>query len=954
MIKKVLFSIILSCGSLLIVNRTFAQESSLPHIGTDFEQAAKQAGIDLSDIKIMSTISRYDITRILNAVECKDCISPGNDFLEKYTEQFWHDFSQLPGKDFDDIQYQWWRYHDRSYYYCVASVADNEYMYWYPLLSSPKCAGRFCGQNNMNKAEFIQVIINILAQYIAKDYTTNWKDIQIRKDSIKKWWYADTIISLQDKTRIDTEAQQCTTKNCPITDSNSFHIYLKYCMFNLTACNMKKIGYMWVGYRPIAELNIAIDQWLIINDDTLVSTIHKPIDWNYAISVLGRVFPKISCVFNNDYDCDGILNPQDNCQNTYNPNQDDTDWDKQGDVCDDDIDWDGIKNPRYIVDANGNINATLLTSTWDNCIFKKNQQQEDRNNNNLWDMCDLSDISGVAITSVIIGSGTNRKIVSTAIYSWSYQDLERTITYEWEEKWFQGRTILSPVTQQWWLYLISVKNKKAPQVYATQSISIPKVTQYWTAKISVSTSKTYLPLILSAKTIDYSWLWKSVTRSLQGSNKESKSTTVDEQVQFLIRKKWSYTLTAVITQWSETIAIAEQSFIIEDIQTTIPQISNKSIIRLWVPVILEVKNDFRLWSIDRWDGSKKETLIGSRIQHNYTTPWPKVIRLSISTDEETVTDTQTILVQDATSSQILNSSFMTNTIPNTLHLLTLHTGEWSSSTPMSTIQTALYTDGIKYSVNSQDTPFLLYTNPGIYYPQHIFIKDICEKAYNQATLIVEDSNLSYCVATKNWVQKLQCDFDDDGIDDRCDDDIDWDGIKNLLGMIMYNQAWCVRDKNNIKTSIREEHFQWSCRLDNCPLTINSDQADKNRDGRWDICEEWLYNNITSTNNEDLGWNKIETSDKDHDGISDTNDICPDIQEIYNGIEDTDWCPELWEENQCTSAVAGEHYVGIEDCQQCPCQYLTEWADLQWWDCVRATLRNMSGTIIQSRSDDRYL
>ncbi|MDR0282998.1 MAG: thrombospondin type 3 repeat-containing protein [Candidatus Peribacteria bacterium] len=61
------------------------------------------------------------------------------------------------------------------------------------------------------------------------------------------------------------------------------------------------------------------------------------------------------CNFNFDYDCDGIPNIIDNCPYDWNPNQLDLDKDRIGNVCDDDIDGDGVKNAIGLVDDNNNI-----------------------------------------------------------------------------------------------------------------------------------------------------------------------------------------------------------------------------------------------------------------------------------------------------------------------------------------------------------------------------------------------------------------------------------------------------------------------------------------------------------------------------------------------------------------------------------------------------------------------
>ena len=68
---------------------SFAQSST-------FEQKAAYVGINLEQIKQQSTISRYDVTRLLNAVECNDCILPSAQFSTQYDVTFWNKFSVLP------------------------------------------------------------------------------------------------------------------------------------------------------------------------------------------------------------------------------------------------------------------------------------------------------------------------------------------------------------------------------------------------------------------------------------------------------------------------------------------------------------------------------------------------------------------------------------------------------------------------------------------------------------------------------------------------------------------------------------------------------------------------------------------------------------------------------------------------------------------------------------------
>jgi len=62
-------------------------------------------GLDIQKIETQDNISRYDLARLLNTVECKDCIYPSQDMINKYVQNFWSTFTTTAGKDFDDITF---------------------------------------------------------------------------------------------------------------------------------------------------------------------------------------------------------------------------------------------------------------------------------------------------------------------------------------------------------------------------------------------------------------------------------------------------------------------------------------------------------------------------------------------------------------------------------------------------------------------------------------------------------------------------------------------------------------------------------------------------------------------------------------------------------------------------------------------------------------------------------
>jgi hypothetical protein len=83
-----------------------------------------------------------------------------------------------------------------------------------------------------------------------------------------------------------------------------------------------------------------------------------------------------------DADGDGIADARDNCRDTFNPDQRDSDRDGLGDACDTDNDNDGV--------------ADLA----DNCPFVANADQRDADDDGIGDACDAHFNTGVSVTLV--------------------------------------------------------------------------------------------------------------------------------------------------------------------------------------------------------------------------------------------------------------------------------------------------------------------------------------------------------------------------------------------------------------------------------------------------------------------------------------------------------------------------------------------------------------------------
>lgn len=290
-------------------------------------------------------LSRYQLTRLLNAVECHDCILPTQETINHFNQPFWQNFTTLPGKDFRDIPFGNAKHNSTNYYYCVAYAGEQNYMRGYPLQTSPFCSGNFCGQRSVSKGEFYQTLVNLIGTRVAPRYTIPRKEI--------KSWLQKMDSSKYEFRTFDSEEikliNSSTATSAPARSSQELNLYLKYCMFNTAECGFRNFNKIKNGIWPIAQMNLLIKEGIITQDDT--DQISSPITPEQALQMLYQVYHlHTQCDFNADYDCDGIKNSQDNCPYNYNPSQADLDNDAIGDVCDPDIDGDGESNPIGFVD----------------------------------------------------------------------------------------------------------------------------------------------------------------------------------------------------------------------------------------------------------------------------------------------------------------------------------------------------------------------------------------------------------------------------------------------------------------------------------------------------------------------------------------------------------------------------------------------------------------------------
>lgn len=927
----------------------------------DFSNQLETMGLDVQKIESQDSISRYDLARLLNIVECKDCIKPQQDMINRYVQAFWSTFTATPGKDFADISYLWGMYNDLSYYYCVAYVGDNTYMRWYPKATSPVCGGQFCGTKATTTAEFLQVVINILAKYIYKDFYLNWKEVNTRISKLKIDSYEGKNFTTDDK-KVITEKSTTCENTCTLQNNNEVNLYLKYCMFNISKCNMQEVGKIKQWYRPVAELNVLYSQSIIDIDQNKRRTTDKNIDGKTVLETLFKLNGKVNCAFNNDYDCDGLDNAEDSCSNMYNPSQKDFDHDGVGDVCDNDIDNDGIKNPIGIVDEEWKIDISKWDKNMDNCLFAINTNQGDSNQNDIGDTCEnIGGQIGIYIDMDALDGIAPLTTTLTAVTKWNVND----IIWDFGDG-TQGNG--NPITHTF----------LSPGMYNVQALAKGNITdakaqviiivgwKLWDDKAmqtraSIIGGKINTESLLSVSLLgtfdEIEWIFQKENVTSKKEPGQSFKKIFRESGENPVLVKWYRNWKLVGISYF-TIGIDKGRWAILRSNMANPEINQK--------VLFDTKtyniNQDDVITVDRDfgdDNKKRNTTL--TMEYMYTKPWKKVITQIITLkDGKKITSIITMNVMDKT----LLSSYALLMIPSTLiadigqkiNFSTYIIGNLFK-TPLT--QILEFSDGVtQQKAGTEKLPSLFvhsYQKNGSLTPQDSMYIDQCTYLKNQATIAIKGIDACLDAKIQGNLDIYKCDLDGDGIPDICDTDIDNDGIPNLLGIINFENKNCSyksdsnkdndTDKNsaNLNQDILTQHYKGVCSLDNAPFNNNSDQLDLNLDGIGD----------TQTDTSVLGSGEVAL-DSDGDGIIDILDLCPLIQETWNGVGDEDGCPEVGQEIICNQqenplvpliGITNDTFiVQPTECNQCPCQFWDFSDDLTKNDKVRAVLRDKEKTI----------
>jgi len=947
-IKKCLW--ILAIGTALCFPSFSYSQNSEPanieglNISSAYVDNLRTVWFPVDEILQAEVISRYDVTRLLNAVECLDCLNPAQPMINEYIRPFWSNFVATPWEDFRDILFREAFYREWSYYYCVAYAADNEYMNGFPVATSPICWWLFCGANNTTKAEFLQIIVNVVEKFTFEKYSINRQEVRNRRDWLDEWTYTHRYMNSLDDQRINAGIARCWSTTCPLADRWEFKTYRKYCTFELEKCWNRTFWFLQAWRWPVAELNV-LEKENILTDQNVQNTIHDPVDWKVVLETFWKLFPIISCEFDNDYDCDNINNNFDTCPNAYNPRQRDLDQDWVWNVCDPDIDWDLITNPIWIVDDNDSIIISKYDSDMDNCLFTINTDQADANDNRKGDACDgLQEYVSLWIEPII---DQQDGPLSLWLQARAIGAFDSIIWDMWDGNTKQWETIIHTYSQPGSYTVIAKANWLRNDAIAKTTVIVwESLSEPFGMQNTSETLQGSAPFaaqltheILSDRSLNTEILINDeVDRNLWSATSFNKS----------FPKAGNYKVTAVTKEWDEILAVTQYNIGVGD-NALGSRLTTESIIaeteeNITFNTIIEGNLDLNPVSYilrEFWDGEQIRTN-SINYEKKFNEWWKKVvIQHIILENNDILTNFLTMYIEQE------NTDSSNNNISLKVEPWFIQEGESTfyetllfNLSENQILQKVINFDDWTTEIFDWEEVEKTYPLAWIYFPSSTYYLESCRVLHSSATLVVTSNNTCLDALLNDTLDQFKCDLDTDGIPDVCDEDIDGDWNPNEIWLVLFEQDDCSIDAQNINPGKTQEHLEWVCSIDNCPFVANSDQLDLNNDWLWDWCPELApyAEELLDPSERDTDW----------DWYTDDRDACATLAENFNNVEDADWCPEIWEDDPCTD-IAENPFVNALNCNSCPCHFADFGWTLQQWDKVRAILTDQPWDVDYTRS-----
>lgn len=319
-----------------------------------------QAQSDLELLSKQLSVSRFEMVRLIEEANCNNCLTPPWSWRSKYNQSWLSQFQWWIANNFDDLIRENALFDEKNYYYCVSHAGDQWWVNGYPRFTPGLCQGKFCGENNARGTELIQMVTNMIADKVRHLYPVSFQDIKSRSLS------SGVLNDIPSLAVINKWIQRCGEEPCIAENLDEFSVFMKYCSNHLESCNMKAIAPFVQGQWPIAELNVLYKSNILDINDPMIARLWSIIQGSDIVRLLPAIQQTTSCSVIHDYDGDAIANTIDNCPYHYNPHQRDFDRDNKGDVCDEDIDADGLENLVGLVNDDGVI--VKQQETWmDDC-----------------------------------------------------------------------------------------------------------------------------------------------------------------------------------------------------------------------------------------------------------------------------------------------------------------------------------------------------------------------------------------------------------------------------------------------------------------------------------------------------------------------------------------------------------------------------------------------------------